>query len=185
MIHRRQDDGLSRPRPSVPDRAAALLILPLTMVLVLLVGVFFVFGSPFAVNGTSMYPTLHHTDRLLITRSYRTPQRGDIVVFDRLEDGVPTDLVKRVIGIPGDEVRLVGDHAWVNGRPEGGHPVRTSPSQDYAPVEVTVRPGHVFVLGDNRPVSNDSRFIGQVPLSAVKGKAVWIFTPITRIRRLP
>lgn len=169
----------------VQDRIAALAILPLTVILVALIAVFFVLGTPFAVDGDSMYPTLHDTDRLLITRGYDRPERGDIVVFiTARQHRVPTALVKRIVGLEGDTVRMVGDRAWVNGQPEGGHPVLTSPDPQYDPFEVKVRRGHVFVLGDNRPDSNDSRYIGQIPLASIKGKAILIFTPVTRIRGL-
>lgn len=166
------------------DRRAALLLPPLLVAAIAIVAVFFVFYQAEVVVGPSMLPALRPGDRLLLTRGYGPPRFGDIVVFRTTTDGQPTDVVKRVIGLPGDEVLVVDDIAWVNGRREptayetlaGDGPERVGP--------VTVPAGELFVLGDNRGQSLDSRYTGTVPLEAVKGRAVAVFSPITRVRRI-
>lgn len=168
----------------VPNDRYALLLLPLAVVFTLLVLVFFVLFGRATVSGDSMTPTLLAEDRLLLTKGYPVPRRGDIIVFVRDEQGRPTEVVKRVIAIPGDEVRTYGDLAWIGGKPEPkGYDIVISGSRRRVG-PVTVPKGSVFVLGDNRAVSLDSRFIGFVPLSSVKGRAVAVFSPVTRIRRI-
>jgi signal peptidase I len=165
------------------DRSAWLLG-PLAAVLIALLLVFFVFFHFTTVDGDSMKPTLLNQDRLLLTKGYPHPRRDDIVVFTLKENGTPTELVKRVVGIPGDTVYCKGDLAWVNGKPEPrGFDVLVGPStQPVGPV--TVRAGEVFVLGDNRAIALDSRIIGPVPLSSVVGRAVAVFAPLSRLRLL-
>ncbi len=171
--------------PPVRNDPWAPLLIPLTAVMVTLLVVFFVLFNWTTVEGDSMEPGLHPEDRLLLTKTYRTPERGEIVVFRlKQQDGSYIDVVKRVIGLPGDTIRTVGDLAWVNDRPEpSGYVIQKGSSQrEVGPLKVPA--GELFVLGDNRPVSLDSRFIGPVPMAAVKGKAVAIYAPITRLRRL-
>ena len=88
--------------------------------------------------------------------------------------------MKRVIGLPGDTVEIRGDVAYVNGVPEPHRGQMVDPGHAVTTPAVTVPPGEIYVMGDNRPLSEDSRYIGTVPLSGVKGTVVAIFAPIQR-----
>lgn len=124
------------------------------------------------VTSSSMAPTLMPGDRLLTTR-LRTPahvRRGDIVVVDA--DGVGEPIVKRVVGLPGDEVTIREGCVWIDGQPLREAYVQASggPGGTFH-----VPGGRCFLLGDNRPRSSDSRGWREpyVPLSAVRGR-VWL-----------
>jgi signal peptidase I len=80
-------------------------------------------------------------------------------------------LIKRVIGLPGETVEIREGRVWVNGQALDEAYLAPVTQQDYGPL--TVPQGHVFVMGDNRNYSNDSRFFGPVPVSQIWGRA-WI-----------
>lgn len=134
--------------------------------------VFIAYGVVFnfsIVRGSSMSPGIKDGDRILVDHVsllFRDVQRGDIVVLQYPLD--PTlDYVKRVIGLPGDEVRIDGGRVWVNGESlEEPYIAEPDPRTHLAQ---TVEPGCLFVLGDNRPHSSDSREFGQVPLQNLVG----------------
>ena len=173
-------------RPGRGERIARWLLVPLIVVLVTAVFVFFVFFQTVQVSGTSMLPGLRNGDYLFITRGYANPVRGDVIVFQEQDQGHTIDVVKRVIGTPGDVVAVTDDAATVDGQPEPardlvrGYPNEYPGDTGVFPAE-TVPAGSVYVLGDNRPVSLDSRFRGPIALSEVKGRAVFRFAPITRL----
>ena len=129
------------------------------------------------VDGFSMKPTLQDGEFVLVNRlAYRLgqPERGDIVVFHFPLD--PTqDLIKRIIGLPGDVVRVENGVVLVNDVP------LDEPYIAAAPVyygEWSVTDGNVFVLGDNRNDSSDSHAWGLVPFDSVIGKAVVVYWPV-------
>jgi signal peptidase I len=169
--------------PGRGDLIARRLFIPLVLALALLLAVFWVAFTPVRIEGDSMLPGLRDGDRVLVTRSYTQPARGDVV---RVVDFGPRDkagprIIKRVVALPGDTVQVVSGRAFVNGAltdmPEG---VILS-DNDASDAENVVPAGHVYVLGDNRPVSLDSRFFGPVPLDAISGKVVFRYTPVTRV----
>jgi signal peptidase I len=165
-------------------RLAKWVFVPLLLWLVVILLVFYVFFSSAVVEGHSMLPTLESGDYLLVTRGDPAPQRGDIVVTQVEENGVPVELVKRVVALPGDSVEIRSDVAYVNGAPEPSRGQSVDVRFSVSRPRVTVPPGHVYVMGDNRPNSEDSRYIGPVPISGIKGKAVFVFAPIYRIRSI-
>ncbi|MBV8198925.1 MAG: signal peptidase I [Candidatus Eremiobacteraeota bacterium] len=139
-------------------------------VLALLVAAFFL-RLP-QVSGLSMEPHIRSGEYVAInTFAYRlsTPRRGDIVAFRRDNDtrGV---FIKRVIGIPGDHVKIARGQVYVNGaalqEPYVQH------SDDRSASEFVVPPRSVYVLGDNRAASEDSRTFGPVPDDRLMGRAV-------------
>ncbi|QOR36066.1 signal peptidase I [Clostridium sp. 'deep sea'] len=140
----------------------------------------------FIVEGKSMEPTLLSKERILVTKFNKDItdySRGDIVVLDFKQD-YGKDIVKRIIAIEGDTVEVRDSQVRVNGKiiQEGYISENTQGRYD----EVTVPKGNVFVLGDNRNHSLDSRDsrIGFVDLARIKGKARYIIWPVTNWRSL-
>jgi len=137
----------------------------------------------FTVDGPSMLPTLHTGEKLLIdkvTYRFRPPQRGEVVVF-RYPANPREHFIKRVIGIPDDIVSIQGGSVYINGQMLEEDYLSEKTRGDMAPVKVPQ--GTVFVLGDNRNNSHDSRsrLVGFVPYRLVEGRAVWRYWPITAI----
>jgi signal peptidase I len=125
------------------------------------------------VYGSSMEPNLHTDQRLVVEKvSYRLhgPRRGDVVVLRMPERG-PELLIKRVVALPGETIDIHGGTVYIDQQPlEEPYLIRSTDST-YGPT--TVPEGHVFVLGDNRGASNDSRVFGPVPIDRIVGRA-WI-----------
>lgn len=160
---------------------SAVLVFVLASLVTLLYGV----HTVRRIDGPSMEPTLLQGDRILVTRGYDIPTRGDIVSFVTVErDGDRVDLIKRVVALPGDTVEIVGDAAFVNGQPSSVAPDAVIGTQTYRLGPMTVPEGTVYVLGDNRPLSLDSRMLGYVPISSIRGKAVAIIFPPFRARAI-
>ena len=137
------------------------------------------------VSGPSMLPTLRDGDRLLLVQAgYHDPQYGDVVVIDRSQKGEPP-IIKRVIGRAGDEIDIDFESGQVrrNGQTLD-EPYLNEPTLTRRDVKfpVTVPEGSVFVMGDNRNHSADSRTreIGMIDLRRVMGKAVYRFLPAGR-----
>jgi signal peptidase I len=135
----------------------------------------------FYVFGTSMEPTLTDAERLFVNKlSYRfiPPERGDIIVF-RYPRNPERDFIKRVVAVGGETVEIADGRVLVDGRPlEQAH--ATIADNAYYPL-TQVPEGMLFVLGDNRRNSEDSRFFGFVPLENVKGEAFLRFWPLDRL----
>jgi len=135
--------------------------------------------QPVQVEGTSMMPRLENHERIFINKfiyHFRPIARGDVVVF-RYPLDTSKSYIKRVIGLPGDEVSIQDGHVLVNGSPlcEPYVPATYLDDQSY-PV-VHVGPAHYFVLGDHRSSSNDSREWGTVDRQLIYGKAVLVYWP--------
>ena len=162
----------------------------LEFLIILLVSFVLVFGfvRPFVVEAfwipsASMVPTLKYGDRVLVNKfiyRFTEPQRGDIIVFKSVE-GDGQDLIKRVVGVPGDEIAVRRGKLFVNGEPQKEPYVNKKyPDRSfYAPT--TVPKDHVFAMGDNRANSQDSRVFGPVPEKNIEGEAFLRFWPPDRI----
>jgi signal peptidase I len=167
--------SMAQPAPSRPGRVKSVLrevaetVIP-AIVIAVLIHVFLAQAT--RVYGQSMEPNLHTDMRLVVEKlSYRlhTPQRGDIVVLRvRPEDEL---LIKRVIGLPGDEVAIHDGQVYVNGQPLEESYLNQETRGNLA--TRIVPPLHVFVMGDNRGASNDSRSFGPVHIDNIVGKA-WL-----------
>lgn len=128
------------------------------------------------VDGFSMAPTLQDGEYVLVSKlSYRLgePQRGDIIVF-RYPGQPKQDLIKRIIGLPGDVVEVREKTVYVNGRALAESYIAAAPLYSGA---WQVPAGFLFVLGDNRNDSSDSHSWGLLPIENVIGKAILIYWP--------
>ncbi|MBR2928640.1 MAG: signal peptidase I [Oscillospiraceae bacterium] len=124
--------------------------------------------KPVVVRQTSMYPTLHDRDYLFIVRT-GDYSYGDIVVFN-CEELRQDNLVKRIVAMPGDRIIIRDGMVILNGAVLQEEYLDSSVTTD-GDVDLTVSEGCVFLLGDNRPVSIDSRAFGEVPMDTILGEA--------------
>jgi signal peptidase I len=135
-------------------------------------------------SGPSMEPNLYRGYRVMTEKvSYRLhpPRRGDVVVVER-PDGEES-LIKRVVALPGEVVEVRGGRTFVDGQPIEEPWVTRFGGVGYPSTVVPL--DHVFVLGDNRPVSHDSRAIGPVSLESIRGRALLIYWPLGEVKVMP
>lgn len=148
----------------------------------------FYIAAPYLVQGSSMDPTFHSTDYLIIDRvSYRLgePKRGDVVVF-RFPQDPSRSFIKRVIGLPGETVIIDGENvSIINGEnPDGftlAEPYVDDRNARPSNLRVTLDASEYFVLGDNRKASADSRTWGSLPRDHIIGRALLRLYPFTDI----
>ncbi|MGZ4201348.1 MAG: signal peptidase I [Thermoleophilaceae bacterium] len=167
--------------------------------------------KPFRIPSESMEPTLDVGQRVLvdrITTHFSDPGRGDILVFkppagaDSDQCGVShpadqscpkptsqrsqTNFIKRVVGLPGDHLKVIQGRVWINGKQLKEPYIRPSADCEICnlPREITVPPGSFFMMGDNRGESDDSRTWGPVPKKWIIGKAFFTYWPPKRIGSL-
>ena len=176
-----------------------LIILAVVLLCTVLLRTFVV--QSFSIPSLSMSPTLQIGDRIIVDKlSYRlhAVHRGDIVVFARppLEDQEYADLVKRVIGLPGETISARNGKIYIDGKllkepwlPSGPQtytgPLPGDPHQQFnMPGPVKIPAGEYYVMGDNREDSEDSRFFGPIPKSLIVGRAVAVAWPLSRIKGL-
>jgi signal peptidase I len=171
--------------------------------------------KPYKIPSGSMIPTLQIHQRILVNRLATHPGLGDIVVFhppagaligpegvcgsrdqgighpqacDRDSGGASSETyVKRVVGLPGDHLRIVDGKVFRDNVQEHGsyiQPCETGPTYCNFPSQITVPPDHYYMMGDNRGLSDDSRFWGPVPQSSIIGTAFFTYWPLDRIGTL-
>jgi signal peptidase I len=132
--------------------------------------------QPVRVEGTSMLPRLENSDRLFINKfvyHIEAIERGDIVVFRYPRDPAKS-YIKRVIGLPGDRIRIVHGQVWLNDNLLR-EPYVPQEYRDTRSMQETVIPeGSYFMMGDHRSISSDSREFGAVARDLVYGKAVFV-----------
>lgn len=145
-----------------------------------------IFIRPTLVKETSMEPSIEPNDYLIMSKQaykFSDLKRGDVIVFRsdlKLENGHKKLLIKRVIGLPGDVITITGGNVWLNGSKvsekyiaDGG-----TPGEIY---NIQVPKGQVFVMGDHRAVSIDSRKLGCIDQNRIVGKAVFRLYPFNEI----
>jgi signal peptidase I len=137
----------------------------------------FVFGN-FEIKQHSMEPTLYETDRVFINRlTYRfsDPKRGDIIILiDPM--GSQDDFVKRIIGLPGEIISMKDGQTYINGR-KLEEPYISSDRVYETWTPTRVDQGQYYVMGDNRPVSRDSRHFGPILKKDILGKVMVVWWP--------
>ena len=137
-------------------------------------------GQRTLVLSCSMEPNLYENQQLIVdklTYHFRQPERGEIVVIDMGADEIP--LIKRVIGLPGETLEIKNNRVLIDGQVLSEPYVAEAYQRDYGPV--TIPADSVFVMGDNRNNSKDSRMIGSITLDRIVSRAwvrVWPFEDI-------
>lgn len=149
--------------------------------------VYIFLASPHEVLGQSMEPNFYEGEFLLadkLTYRFREPKRGEVIIFKFDE---AHDYIKRVIGIPGDEVYINDGYVYLNGEKVVeteylDETVRTANGNFMTPGRKEIVPeGYVFALGDNRPHSSDSRNFGMIEESKIKGRAIFRYWPFNAV----
>jgi signal peptidase I len=150
-------------------------------IMALIIRAFFV--QVFWIPSSSMEPTLDIQDRIVVNKvsyHFREPKRFEIVVFRQVgEEGLPKkDLIKRVIGLPGEKLELKDGIVYINDQPlEENHPMNRDLA-DFGPVKVPANA--YFMMGDNRPASADSRYWGFLPEKNIIGPAFLRIWPLRK-----
>ncbi|MFH1542038.1 MAG: signal peptidase I [bacterium] len=149
------------------------------LVLALIIRAFFI--QIFWIPSGSMEPTLNISDRIVVNKviyNFREPRREEIIVFRQVGSypGHKKDLIKRVIGLPGEILQIRNGFVFINDEMlEEQHPLNREYS-DFGPV--TIPEGHYFMMGDNRPASADSRYWGFLPRKLIIGPAFLRIWPL-------
>ena len=180
----------------------------IALALVLALGIQAVLVKPFRIPSGSMEPTLDVGQRVLVDRlsgRFTEPHRGDVVVFKppagaRTDDcavSTPQDqacprptegeldenYIKRVVGEPGDRLKVIEGRVHINGELQDEPFIRPDMQCSICdlPTEITIPPGHFFMMGDNRGSSDDSRVWGPVPEENIVGNAFFTYWPLERV----
>lgn len=186
-------ESTSHDTPSPQKESKRSIVLYTIVALGLALFVRFYIAAPYVVSGASMEPNFHNWHYLIVDRvSFRfgEPQRGEVIVFD-LPQEPSRNLIKRVIGLPGETVVLKGTKVTVinDANPKGF--VLEEPYLDPADLggpsdmRVTLGKDQFFVLGDNRRVSADSRTWGTLPRELIVGRAILRLYPFDQMGILP
>ncbi|MFP5489229.1 MAG: signal peptidase I [Acidimicrobiia bacterium] len=179
------DDGVDQ-RGGLPPAARAffdwVVVVGIALLVAILVRTFLL--AHFVVDGESMESTLDPGDRVFVNKmSYRLhdPNRGDVVVLHEITGASERDLIKRVIALPGEEIEMANCVVRIDGlvlQEPYLDPTIVTPGRCGGDVTRQVVPDdHVFVMGDNRPGSHDSRNLGPIPFDDLVGRAFVVFWP--------
>ena len=156
----------------------------LFLAVLLLVGILTFWGKGvkfFIVPSSSMEPTLHPEDRVVVVND--KIRREDIIVFiDPVSSDTSSFMIKRVIAIPGDKIKIENGKLYLNNKLKK-EPYIAEKMVDYLK-DRTISEKHVFVLGDNRNYSADSSVWGELPIENIIGKAIYVYWPRNKIRAL-
>lgn len=142
--------------------------------------------QPFYIPSASMEPTLRPGDRVLVNKfiyRVREPEADDIVVFEAPKDSEQRDFIKRVVAVEGQTVEMKDGKLYVEGRLKEESYLQSSRDHtDFGPV--TLGENTVFVMGDNRTNSSDSRVFGPFDRARIVGEAFAVYWPVPRVRTL-
>jgi signal peptidase I len=139
--------------------------------------------QPVRVEGTSMLPMLEDQDRLFINKiAYRVGEihQGDVVVFQYPRDHAKS-YIKRVIALPGDDLRIEHGRVYVNNTRLKESYVPNRFTDDRTEPEIVLPPNEYYVMGDHRSISSDSRDFGPVDRNLIYGKAVFVYWPMEQV----
>ena len=157
----------------------ALVLVLLALVLALTLKTYV--AEAYEIKGRSMVPTFENGERVVVLKVLYEVERGDVVIFSSQED--PTkDLIKRVVGLPGEHLRIDGGKVYIDGRVIAEEYVDDSPVHPHGTEEdLTLGPESYYVLGDNRDDSHDSRRFGAISSSKFKGKVIVRWWPFHQV----
>lgn len=151
------------------------------VILFLIIHTFFLEAR--VVPSPSMVPTIDVHDQFLSNKTaywFHKPQRDDIIIFKPpLAAGSNSDFVKRVIGLPGETIKVHGGIVYINDKPLNEPFIAEKPMREDTPF--IIPDNCVFAMGDNRNHSNDSRYWGPLPIKNIKGQAWWRYWPLNRM----
>ena len=159
----------------------------IVVALAIFVVVYLFLYQPHQVKGASMEPNFHDGEYILTNKfQYKLdrPKRGDVIVF-KSPQNPDIDFIKRIIGLPGEKIKLINNHYFINDvELQESYIAPTLFTYNGAflkeGMEVTIPPDHYFVSGDNRPRSSDSREWGTIDKSAIIGKSQFRYWPLPR-----
>lgn len=160
----------------------------LALVIVLPIRMFV--AQPFLVKGRSMDPTFHQTDYLIVDQlSYhlREPKRGEVIIF-RFPKNPKEHFVKRVIGLPGDTLQIINGEVTIITKDKETFKLDEPyiKNKSYETLEdILVPEGNLFVMGDNRAESYDSRMWRFLPINMATGRALFRLYPFDKVSYLP
>src|SRR6266436_355085 len=185
---RSQDDQRER-ASKAPARSAPVLAVWLRdLIISLAISAFIIvfLYQPVKVEGTSMMPSLDDQERIFVNKfvyRWEPIERGDIVVF-RYPRDPSKSYIKRVIGVPGDRIRIDSGQVYVNDEAVDEDYVPPAYTDERSYPEIVVPAHSYFMLGDHRSMSNDSRDFGPVKDGYIFGKAVFGYWPMDKLGRL-
>ena len=140
-------------------------------------------GERVVVYSQSMEPNLHEEQQIIVEKVsgyFQVPERGDIVIVDVIDQDTPW--IKRVIGLPGEVLKIRNNQVFINDQGLDEPYLADATQNDFGPIYIPMN--HLFVMGDNRNFSRDSRTIGAVPIERIRAKAWVSIWPVEEIRIL-
>ena len=140
-------------------------------------------AEAYEIKGSSMLPTFSNGERVVVLKTFYDIRRGDVVIFSSKED--PTkDLIKRIVGLPGEEIVIRDGQVLIDGKPleEEYLGDEWHYTEAHHNSRLKMGPNQYYVLGDNRGDSHDSRGFRGVPVENIKGKVVVRWWPLEEIR---
>jgi signal peptidase I len=180
----RPDSSAKTPARTAPVLAVWLRDLIISLAISAFIIVFLY--QPVKVEGTSMMPSLDDQERIFVNKfvyRWEPIERGDIVVF-RYPRDPSKSYIKRVVGVPGDHIRIDSGQVYVNGDPIEEDYVPPAYADERSYPEIVVPARSYYMLGDHRSMSNDSREFGPVKEGYIFGKAVFGYWPVDKLGRL-
>lgn len=170
------------PATSLPAPAKArgsiyevLVVVLLALFIALLLKVYV--AEAYEIRGRSMEPSFKEDERVMVLKVLYDIQRGDVIIFSSAEN-CQKDLIKRVIGLPGDHVKIKDGVVSINGKRLDEPYLRKAPFHYREEKEEWVPTGKYYVLGDNRPDSQDSRVFHSIDAATIKGKVILRWWPV-------
>ena len=190
---RQGSDATAEPQTQEPEKKSTPFHLAvassclLALVLALLLRAFV--AQAYEIRGKSMEPTLHDGEKVMISKlspTLHSVERGDLIIFSSPQNS-SKDLIKRVVAVGGDTFEIENGRIYVNGVKLSESYVNHElyPRRNSSRIVSPVKPGHVVVLGDNRPNSQDSRHFGAVNLKLIKGKVFLRWWPLSSMTTFP